>query len=80
MNLVSSDLLPILYLLPFAAAVLGLGFYLELGRGRMITRLLEPHEWLFLGKLLAIGALCLVLAIGKIALDFPAENFLYGRF
>lgn len=79
MTIVSSDLAPFLYLLPILAALAGLGAYLEL-RGRGISSLLLPEEWNILVKLVAVIMLSAVLVIGKIALDFPAESFLYGRF
>lgn len=79
MTIVSSDLVPFLYLLPFLAALAGLGAYLEL-RGRGVSRLLLPEEWKLLAKLVAVVLLSVILVIGKIALDFPAESFLYGRF
>ena len=66
-------------LLPFLAALAGLGAYLEL-RGRGVSRLLLPEEWKLLAKLVAVVLLSVILVIGKIALDFPAESFLYGRF
>lgn len=80
MSLVSSDLMPFLYLLPFLAALGGVGAYLELRRGRCISGLLQAAEWRLLAKLAAIVLLSVILVIGKIALDFPAESFLYGRF
>ncbi len=80
MNLVSSDLVPALYLMPFLAVLFGMGLYLEVHCGRMISRLLEPAEWKLLSKLAAIALLSAILVVGKIALDFPAESFLYGRF
>lgn len=79
MTIVSSDLVPFLYLLPFLAALAGFGAYLEL-RGRGVSRLLLPEEWRILAKLVAVVLLSVILVIGKIALDFPAESFLYGRF
>lgn len=79
MTIVSSDLAPFLYLLPILAALAGLGAYLEL-RGRGISSLLLPEEWKILAKLVAVVLLSAILVIGKIALDFPAESFLYGRF
>lgn len=79
MTIVSSDLVPFLYLLPFLAALAGLGAYLEL-RGRNVSGLLLPEEWKILAKLVAVVLLSVILVIGKIALDFPAESFLYGRF
>lgn len=80
MNLVSSDLIPALYLMPFLAVLFGMGLYLEVRRGRMISRLLDPAEWRLLSKLAAIALLSAILVVGRIALDFPAETFLYGRF
>lgn len=80
MNLVSSDLIPAFYLLLLLAAISGLGLYLEVRRGRLVSRLLEPAEWRLLSKIVAIVLLSAILVVGKIALDFPAESFLYGRF
>lgn len=80
MTIVSSDLVPFLYLLPFLAALAGLGTYLELRCGRCVSGLLLPEEWRLLAKLVAVVLLSVILVIGKIALDFPAESFLYGRF
>ncbi len=80
MTIVSSDLVPFLYLLPFLMALAGLGAYLELRCGRCVSGLLLPEEWKILAKLLAVVLLSVILVIGKIALDFPAESFLYGRF
>jgi hypothetical protein len=80
MNLVSSDLIPVFYVMPFLAVLFGMGLYLEVRCGRMISRLLEPAEWKLLSKLAAIALLSAILVVGKIALDFPAESFLYGRF
>ena len=79
MTIVYSDLAPFFYLLPFLAALAGLGAYLEL-RGRGVSGLLLPEEWRLLAKLVAVVLLSVILVIGKIALDFPAESFLYGRF
>lgn len=80
MTIVSSDLIPFFYLLPFLAALAGLGVYFELRCGRCISGLLLPEEWKILAKLVAVVLLSVILVIGKIALDFPAESFLYGRF
>ena len=80
MNLVSSDLIPALYVLLLVAALFGLGLHLEVRRGRLVSRLLEPAEWRLLIKIVAIVLLTAILVVGKIALDFPAESFLYGRF
>jgi hypothetical protein len=80
MNLVSSDLIPALYVLLLVAALFGLGLHLEVRRGRLVSRLLEPAEWRLLIKIVAIVLLSAILVVGKIALDFPAESFLYGRF
>jgi hypothetical protein len=80
MTIVSSDLIPFLYLLPFLAALAGLGVYLEVRCGRCVSGLLQPGEWKLLVKLAAIVLLSVILVIGKIALDFPSESFLYGRF
>jgi hypothetical protein len=80
MNLVSSDLIPAFYVLLLLAAFSGLGLHLEMRRGRLVSRLLEPAEWRLLSKIVAIVLLSAILVVGKIALDFPAESFLYGRF
>jgi hypothetical protein len=80
MNLVSSDLIPVLYVLLLLAALFGLGLHLEVHRERLVSRLLEPAEWRLLSKIVAIVLLSAILVVGKIALDFPAESFLYGRF
>jgi hypothetical protein len=79
MTIVYSDLALLFYLLPFLAALAGLGAYLE-SRGRGVSGLLLPEEWRLLAKLVAVVLLSVILVIGKIALDFPAESFLYGRF
>ena len=80
MNLVSSDLIPALYVLLLVAALFGLGLHLEVHRGRLVSHLLELAEWRLLAKIVAIVLLSAILVVGKIALDFPAESFLYGRF
>lgn len=80
MTLVTSDLVPFLYLLPFLAALVGLGVFFELRFGRCVSGMLQPEEWKFLAKLVAIMLLSIILVAGKIALDFPSESFLYGRF
>jgi hypothetical protein len=80
MNFVSSDILPAFYLMPFLAVLFGLGLHLEWRREHLISRLLEPAEWKLLFKLAAIVLLSMILVVGKIALDFPSESFLYGRF
>lgn len=80
MTIVSSDLVPFLYLLPFLAALAGLGAFLELRCGRAVSGLLQPAEWSLLVKLVAIVLLAVILVMGGIALDFPSESFLYGRF
>ena len=41
---------------------------------------LTPQEWLVLFKLVTIAALLFVLVYVKIAIEFPAEQFIYGRF
>ncbi len=79
MTIVSSDLVPFLYLLPFLAVLAGLCAYFEL-RGSNVSGLLMPEEWKIFAKLVAVILLSVSLVIGKIALDFPAESFLYGRF
>jgi hypothetical protein len=80
MSLVASDLLPFFYLLPILAALAGLGVVLEVRYGRCVSGLLQPGEWKLLAKLAAIVLLCVILVVGDIALDFPSERFLYGRF
>ncbi len=80
MALVLSDLIPFAYLLPFLAAFAALAVYLEVRHGQCVSGLLLPEEWKLLAKLAAIVLLSVILVIGKIALDFPSESFLYGRF
>lgn len=80
MNLVTTDLLPFLYLLPFLAVFVGFCVYLELYCSHSISGLLKLEEWKLLAKLIVIILLLAIIIIGKIALDFPSESFLYGRF
>jgi hypothetical protein len=47
---------------------------------RWFAELLTPREWMVLFKLLAIAVLLFVLIYTKIAVEFPAEQFIYGRF
>jgi hypothetical protein len=41
---------------------------------------LTPREWMVLFKIIAIAILLFVLVYTKVAVEFPAEQFIYGRF
>ena len=43
-------------------------------------RLLNDREWLIASKLIGIALLAFILYQTAIALDFPAQSFIYGRF
>lgn len=42
--------------------------------------LLNEREWVILFKLVAIVLMLFVLIYASIAVEFPAEQFIYGRF
>ena len=47
---------------------------------RQIRNLLNAREWRIFFKLLGILVLALLLIFTSIAVEFPAEKFIYGRF
>jgi hypothetical protein len=47
---------------------------------RRIQSFLTPKEWLIFFKLVGIVVLALLLIFTSIAVEFPAEKFIYGRF
>jgi hypothetical protein len=47
---------------------------------RRLKGLLTPGEWRVFFKLVAIIVMALVLIFTSIAVEFPAEQFIYGRF
>ena len=47
---------------------------------RRLKRLLTPGEWRVFFKLVAIIVMALLLVFTSIAVEFPAEKFIYGRF
>ena len=47
---------------------------------RKLIELLDPEEWVVFGKLIGIAGLLWLLIQARIALQYPAEMFLYGRF
>jgi hypothetical protein len=47
---------------------------------RQIQSFLTATEWRLFFKLLAIVVLALLLIFTSIAVEFPAEKFIYGRF
>jgi hypothetical protein len=46
----------------------------------IILAVLTRREWILLFKVIAIVLLAIVLLIAKIAMKYPAEQFIYGRF
>jgi hypothetical protein len=69
-----------LYLLIALIALAGVGaltaFLLRARIGRLLTR----REWIVLGKIVGIVLFLFLLLLMKLARDFPAEMFIYGRF
>jgi len=47
---------------------------------RRLRGLLTASEWLVFFKLVAIVVMALLLVFTSIAVEFPAEKFIYGRF
>jgi len=47
---------------------------------RRLRALLTPSEWRVFFKLVAIVVMALLLVFTSIAVEFPAEKFIYGRF
>lgn len=47
---------------------------------RRLKGLLTPAEWRVFFKLVAIIVMALLLVFTSIAVEFPAEKFIYGRF
>jgi hypothetical protein len=47
---------------------------------RQLKGLLTPREWRIFFKLVGILVLALLLVFTSIAVEFPAEKFIYGRF
>jgi hypothetical protein len=47
---------------------------------RQIRNLLNAREWRIFIKLVGILVLALLLIFTSIAVEFPAEKFIYGRF
>jgi len=47
---------------------------------RRLAGLLTAREWRVFFKLVAIAAMALLLVFTSIAVEFPAEKFIYGRF
>ena len=47
---------------------------------RRLKALLTAREWRIFFKLVGIMALGLLLILTNIAVEFPAEKFIYGRF
>jgi hypothetical protein len=47
---------------------------------RRLKGLLTPGEWRVFFKLVAIIVMALLLVFTSIAVEFPAEKFIYGRF
>jgi hypothetical protein len=47
---------------------------------RRLKGLLTAREWRIFFKLVAIVAMALLLVFTGIAVEFPAEKFIYGRF
>ena len=47
---------------------------------RRLAGLLNAREWRVFLKLVAIVVMALLLVFTSIAVEFPAENFIYGRF
>jgi ABC-type iron transport system FetAB permease component len=47
---------------------------------KRLKNLLTPKEWRLFLKLVAIVVMALLLVITSIAVEFPAETFIYGRF
>jgi hypothetical protein len=47
---------------------------------RRLKNLLTPGEWRVFFKLVAIIVMALLLVFTSIAVEFPAEKFIYGRF
>ena len=47
---------------------------------RRLKSLLTPREWRVFFKLVAIVLMALLLVFTSIAVEFPAEKFIYGRF
>lgn len=47
---------------------------------RRLARLLNAREWRVFFKLVAIVVMALLLVFTSIAVEFPAEKFIYGRF
>ena len=47
---------------------------------RRLTALLTPKEWRIFFKLVGILIFGLLLVFTSIAVEFPAEKFIYGRF
>jgi hypothetical protein len=47
---------------------------------RQLKGLLTAREWRIFFKLVAILVLALLLILTSIAVEFPAEKFIYGRF
>ncbi|HEV7890123.1 MAG TPA: hypothetical protein VGP08_05770 [Pyrinomonadaceae bacterium] len=47
---------------------------------RRLAGLLNAREWRVFFKLVAIVVMALLLVFTSIAVEFPAEKFIYGRF
>ena len=47
---------------------------------RSLRNFLTPREWRIFFKLVGIVVLALLLVFTSIAVEFPAEKFIYGRF
>ena len=56
--------------------VIAVGVYFR----RQIRNLLNAREWRIFFKLVGILVLALLLIFTSIAVEFPAEKFIYGRF
>lgn len=62
-----------------AALFLGLAALAFVFR-RRLRGLLDAREWRVFFKLVAIVVMALLLVFTSIAVEFPAEKFIYGRF
>ncbi len=62
-----------------AALFVGLAAAAFVFRGRL-RGLLTEREWRIFFKLVAIVVMALLLVFTSIAVEFPAEKFIYGRF
>jgi hypothetical protein len=59
---------------------IGIVYFVARRLGFDLLRVLHPHEWRVLGKIVLLLTLSVVLAVRLVNAELPPNLFLYGRF